>query len=97
MVTRVKVNVTWLGKRAGLIPAGTRYSTVAKFAEDENSWTKEAWSILIEFDRSPAEQGNPSEGIARFLVDDAPHQRLVPGVTFELYEGQSKVAKVEIC
>jgi hypothetical protein len=32
----------------------------------------------------------------RFMVDAAPHERLVPGRRFGLYEGRSQVAEVEL-
>lgn len=93
MKKTVDVLVNWIGKE-GRLPMGLRYSTVSKFKED--NWDKEAWSIVLDFDETPAKQGNPSKGKARFLSDDAPHERLKEGDIFELYEGKEKIAIVKI-
>lgn len=79
------------GGRADL-PKGLQYSTVSKWPEDSPG---SAWSVVLEFDRSPAEQGSPTPARIRFLVDDAP-DRLKPGRTFEIYEGRRKVADVQV-
>ncbi len=95
----VFAKVYWLppekGGRASL-PAGKHYATVSRFQEDAESWLREAWSIVLEFDVPPVDQGNPSMAKARFLVEPAPIDRLQPGRAFELYEGAKKVAIVEI-
>jgi len=90
-MTPVPALVTW----AGRLPAGLKYSTLAKFAEDKN-WPDRGWSVVLEFDRPPAELGSPSPGVVRFLMEDAPHDRLRPGCKFELFAGSAKVADVEI-
>ncbi len=92
----VDVLVTWVASKAVMLPDTFRYITVAKFEEDEGTWEKEAWSVVLEFTESPAKQGNPSRGKARFLVETAPEERLVSGKIFEMYEGRGKVAEVEI-
>ena len=46
----------------------------------------DAWSLVYRFDRPPSEQGNPSEGHARFLMDDAPTDWLRPGRQLRLFE-----------
>ncbi len=92
----VEVLVTWLESKAIILPDTLRYSTAAKFEEDEETWEKEAWSIVLEFTEPPAKQGNPSRGKARFLVENAPEDRLVSGKIFEMYEGMKKVAEVTI-
>lgn len=96
MMKIVEVLVTWLASKAVALPHCHQYITVAKFEEDKDTWEKEAWSIVLEFSESPAKQGNPSRGTARFLVEDAPVERLVSGKRFEMYEGRTKVAEVEI-
>jgi hypothetical protein len=91
--------VRWLSQDEGgrsAIPDGTQYTTIAKFAGDGPGWPDGAWTIVMEFDKTPAEQGNPSVGRARFLMPAAPHERLEAGTTFDLYEGLRKVAIVEI-
>lgn len=46
----------------------------------------EAWSVVCQFAVPPNEQGNPSTAKVRFLMPEAPHQRLVPGATLHLFE-----------
>ncbi len=96
MIKIVNVTVTWLASKAINIPNTLQYITVAKFDEDKHTWEKEAWSIVLEFTKSPKEQGNPSKGTARFLVDNSPLDRLATGTAFEMYEGKMKVAEVTI-
>jgi hypothetical protein len=92
----VEVLVTWLTIKAVALPQGNQYTSVAKFEEDKDTWEQEAWSIVLEFDNTPAKQGNPSRGTAKFLVENGPIERLVIGNRFEMYEGKVIVAEVEI-
>ena len=96
MTKIVEVLVTWLGFKAISLPDTFQYITVAKFEEDKRSWEKEAWSVVLEFTDSPRNQGNPSRGRAKFLVLNAPIERLVTGRKFDMYEGKVKVAEVAI-
>ncbi|HBC71754.1 MAG TPA: hypothetical protein DCZ38_03125 [Coxiellaceae bacterium] len=89
----VDVLVNWVGKQ-GRLPMGLKYSTVSKFKEDD--WDKAAWSVVLDFDEAPAKQRNPSKAKARFLADNAPHDRLKSGEFFDLYEGKEKIAVVKI-
>lgn len=95
----VLAKVHWVpceeGGRTSL-PAGKRYATISRFQEDAGAWLQEAWSIVLEFDASPATQENPSMARAWFLAAKAPVDRLKPGRTFEFYEGRKRVATVEI-
>jgi len=91
----VDVNVKWCGAKALNLPQSNQYVTVAKFNEDL-TWQNEAWSIILEFKVTPKEQGNPSNGSARFLMQNAPSERLRVGAEFDLYEGDSLVAKVKV-
>lgn len=95
----VLVQVHWISREEGgrsSLPAGHQYSTVSRFEEDTDTWLQKAWSVVLDFDRPPLEQGNPSVARAKFLSDSAPIERLMPGRTFELYEGRKKVAVVRI-
>jgi hypothetical protein len=92
----VDVLVTWMAYKAANLPLCSQYITVAKFEEDEGTWNKEAWSIVLDFDEPPALQGNPSRGKARFLIENAPVERLVTGRKFGMYEGVTKTAEIEI-
>ena len=93
-----RCNVHWtpveLGGRSEIF-TGTWYSTAARFPNDPR-WRESGWSVVIEFETAPSTQGNPSVGRARFLVDDAPHEWLVEGQSFEMYEGTRMTARVEI-
>ena len=91
--------VHWVPREEGgrtALPTGKKYSTISRFQEDTDAGLQEAWSIVLEFDEPPATQGNPSMARARFLAEKAPVDRLKPGRAFELYEGERKVATVEI-
>ena len=95
----VLAKVHWVPPKDGgrtSLPTGKTYSTVSRFQEDTGAWLQEAWSIVLAFDEPPVAQGNPSMARARFLVEQAPVDRLKPGRTLELYEGKKKVAMVEI-
>jgi len=80
----------------GQVFSGTLYSTVALFPDHLSEFEEQAWSVSIRFDSPPTDQGNPSLGIAEFLSDDAPHERLRAGTFFELYEGPRLTAVVEV-
>ena len=88
---KIKVKIEWQGNKATHLPTGLQYITVAKFDED---WIQDAWSIVLEFEQPPNKQGNPSLGYARFLMPNAPKNKLFSGVNFELYEGDKLTAKV---
>lgn len=97
MSTRAKVN--WLSADEGgrsELPSTHRYVTISRFPDDDDGWPDGAWSVVLDFDTSPAEQGNPSYGRASFLMDTAPQDRLRAGQQFDLYEGLKKVATVEL-
>ena len=95
----VPAKVHWISPEKGgrtALPTGKQYTTVSRFQEDAERWLQEAWSIVLEFDEPPVKQGNPSMARARFLGDPAPTERLQSGCAFELYEGTTCVATVEI-
>jgi len=80
------------------LPATLRYVGLSRFAEDAADWPNGAWSVELTFDEPPPEQGNSrvSEGYVRFLFDEAPQERLARGVRFDLFEGLTQVAQVEV-
>ena len=51
---------------------------------------------MCRFEIPPPEQGNPSVAQVSFLMDGAPHERLVPGLTLWLWEGNVIAGTVEI-
>lgn len=91
----VKVKVVWEDEKMGRLPTGTTYATVAKFAEDAETWPKEGWSVVLEF-RPVGARSRSFEATARFLVPNAPWERLKPRCVFELYEGFRKTATVRV-
>ena len=95
MNSPVKVNVIWSKEKMGCLPSGTSYITVAKFAEDTDIWMNEAWSVALDFPVGSA-QTCLFAARARFLVPEAPWERLKVGCVFELYEGTRKTALVTV-
>jgi|SRR4029077_3263024 len=78
------------------LPDTLRYAHVVRFTEDPPPWSDESWSLACKFETSPAQQGNPSMGRVRFLLDDAPHERLKPGLKCWLFEVPTLAAEIEI-
>lgn len=66
-------------------PPDRRYVTVARFTGDPLPWeSSECWSLVVT---------NLGDGwTACFLSDVAPHSKLAPGASFELYEGYKRSA-----
>lgn len=96
---RFRAEVHWLSPADGgrsALPAAVRYSTVSRFIEDEDWPDGDVWSVFIEFDRPPSDENNPSPGWVEFLSPEAPHGRLRPGRSFDLYEGPRRVASVSL-
>jgi hypothetical protein len=95
---RVKSRICWIRKEAGgreSPPAGTQYSTVARFEEAKHEWPREAWSVVLEF------TGPPDESLwiiadVSLLSPEAPTRLLRPGSIFELFEGHRMVARGEV-
>jgi hypothetical protein len=95
MKSPTKVNVVWSEEKMGHLPSGATYSTIAKFAENAETWPSEAWSVVLDF--APASALNRSfEATARFLMPNAPWDRFKSGCVFELYEGNKRTATVTV-
>jgi hypothetical protein len=93
--TGVKASIHWLTEAEGgrnQLPTSLCYSTVARFSQQKN-WPDQAWSIVAEFNELPT---ITSTARVRFLVDNAPHDLLRSGATFELLEGHKVVATVQV-
>jgi hypothetical protein len=94
----VQAKVCWLKEQDGgrkAPPPGPRYSTVARFGEEEDKWPQEAWSLVLEF------SGPPDESLCMIadvslLNPDGPTRLLHPGSIFELFEGRRLVARGEV-
>lgn len=97
----VPVRITWktdvTAGKDPLPPAGKRFTAVSRFVEDEAEWARiGGWTVVVEFDRAPAEQGNPSTGRVHFLREEAPHGRLQRGAAFDLFALRKHVGRVEV-
>ena len=78
------------------LPSFDRSIDPAWFVES-GPGSEEAWSLKYEFSLAPAVQGTPSTAKVEFLVPNAPHERLRPGVWLELFERATRQrARVEI-
>jgi len=94
-----RVLVDWVPEEQGgrnLLPDSEWYITISRFSDDGPKWPDGAWSVGVRFDEPPRSQGTPSHGTARFMMEDAPHERLQPGTRFELFDGPQKTADVEV-
>ncbi len=82
----VKISLRWLvNEPAGQSPRGQRFSRPARFENQGEDWTRNAWSLVINSEGVPDANGKQS-ATAKFLVDDAPHDWLSVGKHFTLYE-----------
>ncbi|QNQ20248.1 hypothetical protein HF650_10990 [Kosakonia sp. SMBL-WEM22] len=95
-----QVKVEWISARDGgrkAPPPAGRYFAVSRFPEDKE-WQNNAWSVVFELTATlmPADKNDSfvSEGSVRFLVENAPHERMKKSSCFDIYEGPKKVAKV---
>jgi len=94
----VKARVCWIKEEDGgrrSPPSGPRYSTVARFEDEKDTWLKEAWSLVLEFSGPPDESLCMATDVG-FLSEDGPMRLLHPGSIFELYEGRRLVARGEV-
>lgn len=96
MAATKRAIVEWLlaeqGGRANGPPIGPDYAAPAKFEAHADTWLLEAWDLLV---HKVECIGGSDKWIAdvRFRVNEAPHQWLVEGAEFELYEGKRCVAR----
>ena len=91
----VKANVIWSEEKLARLPSGSSYSTVAKFPEDADTWSSDAWSVVLDFPSGSA-QVRSFVATVRFLAPNAPWGRLKAGCVFELYEGSKLTATATV-
>jgi hypothetical protein len=94
----MKAKICWVKKEAGgreTPPPGPRYSTVARFEEGKDKWTREAWSLVLEF-HDPPDESLCMNADVTLLNPDGPRNLLHRGSVFELYEGRRVVARGEV-
>lgn len=73
-------------------PSGPRYSTVARFGHQGDTWASEAWSLVLDF-VGPPDDCHCHLAKVRFLVEGGPSDWLKAGNRFELMEGSKVVAR----
>ena len=98
MTNRVTARVTWVPAGSGgrsAAPGAGRYIAVARFDDPRADWSNAAWSVVLEL-HGPADADAVSVADARFLVPEAPHDLMRPGNHFELFEGNRRVAEVDL-
>jgi hypothetical protein len=82
------------GRRTGP-PPGPQYSAPAKFVAHAALWHVDAFDLIVELVRSIGDQYHWIADV-HFRVEEAPHEWLVDGAEFELYEGKRCVARGRI-
>ncbi len=94
----MNARVCWVRKEDGgreAPPPAPRYSTVARFQEEKDKWTREAFSLVLEFNTPPDESLCMMVDVT-LLNPDATTRLLHKGSVFELYEGRQVVARGEV-
>ena len=84
--------VHWSAEKLNNLPTSGQYITVARFPEDTSA--SEAWSVVLEIKGDI--RARPCKAEVRFLMPNAPHERLKSGTRFELLEGNKVTATVEV-
>lgn len=93
MNSKHDARLTWISASKGgraAIPSGPRYTTVARFAGQGDSWKHEAWSLVVDFIEMP--DNNLSHHVQVSFLNDGPASMLASGKKFELMEGEKTVA-----
>lgn len=86
---KVRVRLRWLAGAAGAshVVRG-RFSTPARFKHQDEAWTSNAWSVVVE-PVGPESESREQDALAWFLVPNEPQQWLAPGARFELHAGRA--------
>ena len=90
--------IQWLSSREGgrqQLPPGPRYTTVARFEEQGDKWTEDAWSLVVEYVTPPDEHLSHIAKV-HFLASGGPSAWMHAGAKFELMEGPKIVARGQI-
>lgn len=88
-----KARLKWLiptGKNS-ISPRGARFSTVARFEQQGDNWTEDAWSLTVQPLAWPDDHGE-QDVLVQFLSPNAPQDFLSKGSKFELHEGAKIIA-----
>jgi hypothetical protein len=94
MTPEVAARLKWHVRRpAGIgYPRGERFATPARFEHQGDDWSNDAWSVVVSSAEPVAADSTQSVRV-RFLMEDAPHDWLISGRRFELYEGRLLLAE----
>ncbi|MEZ5901354.1 MAG: hypothetical protein R3D51_17890 [Hyphomicrobiaceae bacterium] len=93
LMLQKNARLQWLiptGKN-NISPRGARFSTVAKFDQQGDNWTEDAWSLVVQPVAWPDDRGE-QDVFVQFLSASAPHGFLLKGSKFELHEGAKVIA-----
>ena len=72
-----------------------RFVLPARFDHQGDGWKEDAWSLIIELEGIPNKDGRQN-GLARFLMPSAPHNWLVVGAHFTIFEGELALANGKV-
>jgi len=94
MTHEVNARLTWrIRRQAGIpYPRGEQFATPARFDHQGDDWASDAWSVVVRAS-APVASDSSQPVRVRFLMDNAPHDWLVSGRKFELYEGRLVLAE----
>lgn len=96
MTPIAQITLHWLANNpSNHSPRGQRFSLPARFDHQNEDWTGDAWSLVVNVDGVPDEEGR-QQGTARFLAPGAPHDWFVKGKKFALFEGPKVLAECSI-
>lgn len=74
---------------------GNRLSSVSRFADELSEMPHESWSIVVDF-MCPDPHEAFYWGKVRFLVDNAPTDKLVPGTELYLLDANVPVVRIYV-
>lgn len=94
MSPEVEARLEWRIRRPSGIenPRGERFATPARFEQQGEDWDKNAWNVVVT-SSEPVASDSTQRVRVRFLMDEAPHDWLMSGARFELYEGSLLLAE----
>ncbi len=83
----VKAKVTWVPRLDGTFPKGRQAMAYANFG------TEDYWPVLVELTTPPALVITAN---VKIMGEDAPQDKLTPGTTFTLFDGEDPRGTVEV-
>lgn len=97
MIQKAKARLQWLKPMVtnGSDPRGRQFTVPARFEEQGDDWTDNAWSLVVEPTAEPDAQGM-QQALVHFLVPNAPSEWLMCGHKFTLQDGRTAIASGEI-